>query len=147
MTKRIEPEAIDLISRMGVIEDATCMQLIRSTPVGRIGFTSDGGPLVLPVNFAVDGDGENETVVFRSLEGQKLAAAAEGQTVCFEVDDWDAETRSGWSVVIRGTAREVTDWAEREQLENIGLVPWAKEEWRRMWIRIEPSEMTGRVLR
>lgn len=143
MAEDIEPEAIDLVSRMGVIEATRCMELVESIPVGRVGFISDGAPLVLPVNFAVD----EGTIVFRSLEGQKLAAAAEGQTVCFEVDDWDAETRSGWSVVLRGTAREVTDWAEKEQLENIGLVPWAKDQWRRMWVRIEPSDMSGRVLR
>lgn len=142
MPEHIEPEAIDLVSRMGVIDADRCMELIESTPVGRIGFISDGAPLVLPVNFAVD----DETIVFRSLEGQKLAAAAEGQAVCFEVDQWDAETRSGWSVVLRGTAREVTNWAEREQLEAIGLVPWAKDAWRRIWVRIEPSEISGRML-
>lgn len=143
MTERIEPEAIDLVSRMGVIDEARCMELVKSTPVGRVGFLSDGMPLVLPVNFAVD----EGTIVFRTLEGQKLAAAAAGQSVCFEVDQWDAETRSGWSVVLQGTANEVTNWAEKELLENIGLTPWVKAQWRRMWIRIEPTELSGRVLR
>ncbi|MFW2381103.1 MAG: pyridoxamine 5'-phosphate oxidase family protein [Acidimicrobiales bacterium] len=143
MTEHIEPEAIDLVSRMGVIDEARCMELVQSTPIGRVGFMSEGAPLVLPVNFAVD----EGTIVFRSLEGHKLAAAAANQTVCFEVDQWDAKSKSGWSVVLQGTAREVTDWAEREQLENIGLTPWAKEQWRPLWVRIEPSEVSGRVLR
>ena len=143
MTEAIEPEAIDLVSRMGVIDDERCMELIESTPVGRLGFMSDGAPLVLPVNYAV----HEGSVVFRSLEGQKLAAAAENQPVCFEVDQWDPKAKTGWSVIIRGTAREVTDWAEKEQLENLGLTPWAKEKWRPLWIRVEPTELSGRVLR
>jgi hypothetical protein len=46
--------------------------------------------------------------------------------------------------VVTGVAREVTNWAEQEQLENVGLVPWARDQWRKMWVRIEPSEITGR---
>lgn len=138
-----EPSSIDLATRMGVIDRQRCVELIESTPVGRIGFHADERLLVLPVNFAWFED----SVVFRTLEGQKLAAAAEGQSVCFEVDHWNAENRSGWSVVLTGTAREVTHWAEREQLEQIGLLPWSKAKWRPLWVRIDPDEITGRVLR
>ncbi len=137
------PVAVDLVSKMGVVDRATCIELIGSTPVGRIGFTADDGPLVLPVNFAW----YEESIVFRTVDGQKLAAVADGAPVCFEVDDWDAADHTGWSVVVRGTAREVTGWAEKEQLENIGLVPWSKEQWRPIWIRVDVDEVSGRVLR
>ena len=60
---------------------------------------------------------------------------------------WSAEERAGWSVVVRGVAREVTQWAEREQLENIGLVPWARDAWRPVWVRVDAAEVTGRILR
>lgn len=120
-----------------------CIELLETIPIGRIGFTTDDGPLVLPVNYAwFEG-----SIVFRSLDGQKMAAATEGQVVCFEVDEWDADTRSGWSVVVRGPAREVTQWAEREQLENLQLVPWARDVWRPLWIRVDAAEVTGRTLR
>ncbi|MEE9416018.1 MAG: pyridoxamine 5'-phosphate oxidase family protein [Acidimicrobiales bacterium] len=138
-----DPVAIDVESRMGVIDEGDCVELIKSTPIGRIGFMSEGSPLVLPVNFAWH-DG---AIFFRTLEGQKLAAASTGQLVCFEVDHWDETERSGWSVVLRGAACEVTDWAEKEQLEQIGLVPWSKAKWRPLWVRVEPAEITGRVLR
>ena len=137
-----EPVAVDIISRMGVLDEAACVEMIESTPVGRVGFLSDGAPLVLPVNHAW----WEGSIVFRALEGKKLAAAVENQQVCFEVDHWDASTRSGWSVVLRGSAREVTDWAEKAHLEEIGLVPWAREQWRSHWIRIDPVEISGRVL-
>jgi len=138
-----EPVAIDLVNHTGVLDRATCVELLESTPIGRIGFQVDGAPMVLPVNFAWTED----TIVFRTLEGMKLAAAADQQAVCFEVDRWDESARTGWSVVVTGVAREVTEWAEREILERIGLVPWAREEWRTMWVRVEPDVISGRVLR
>ena len=133
----------DLAGRLEILDEAECIRRIESTPVGRVGFISDGVPLVLPVNFEWHDGG----VVFRTLEGQKLAAAASQQTVCFEVDDWDQQTHSGWSVVMSGAARQVTEWAEIEQLERLGVVPWTKGEWRPLWIRIEPEELSGRQLR
>lgn len=139
----IEPTAIDITSRMGVIDDERCVELMSSTPIGRIAFTVDGHPMVVPVNFKWHEGG----IVFRTLEGQKLDAATEGQTVCFEVDHWDATDESGWSIAIIGKAREVTNFAEREQLEDIGLIPWAKEKWRPTWVRIEADRVDGRVLR
>jgi nitroimidazol reductase NimA-like FMN-containing flavoprotein (pyridoxamine 5'-phosphate oxidase superfamily) len=128
---------------MGVLNQEQCVEFLESVPVGRIGFWADGGPLVLPVNFAWYED----TVVFRTLDGLKLAATGEGQTVCFEVDEWDRDDQNGWSVVVRGVAREVRDWEEMETLETIRLVPWAREAWRPMFIRIEPTEISGRVIR
>ncbi len=117
--------------------------LLASTPIGRMAFVVDGHPMILPVNFAWHEDG----VVFRTLPGQKLDAATEGQRVCFEVDHWDAGDQTGWSVVVVGRARQVTGFAEQEQLENIGLVPWSKEQWRPIWIRVEADDVSGRVLR
>jgi hypothetical protein len=145
MTTSNDPEfvAIDITSKMGVLDEGTCVELLESTPIGRIGFSADGELLVLPVNFKWHEQG----VVFRTLEGQKLAAAAENQHVCFEVDHWDAGTRTGWSVVVQGVAREVTNWAEDALLDELGLVPWAKAQWRPIWVRIEPTMISGRVLR
>ena len=133
-------EGWDLTGRLEVLEEAECVHLIESTPIGRIGFVSDGVPLVLPVNFEWHDGG----VVFRTLEGQKLAAAAEEQAVCFEVDDWDNTSHTGWSVVMTGTARQVTEWAEIEQLERLSVVPWARGDWRPLWVRVEPQDLSGR---
>jgi len=135
--------AVDIISRMGVLDEHTCVELIQSTPIGRVGFISDNKPLVLPVNFAWFEGG----VVFRSLDGQKLSAAVDKQHVCFEIDRWEQASHKGWSVVVQGQAHHVTDWAEIEHLENLGLVPWATEAWRQMWIRIEPQTISGRQIR
>ncbi len=138
-----EPIAIDIVSKMGVIDDDECIRLMESTPIGRVAFMVDDEILALPVNFRWHEDG----IVFRTLDGLKLAAAANNQKVCFEVDQWDAESRSGWSVVVQGVAREVENWAEEAQLDQLGLIPWAKAEWRPIWVRIDPTSMSGRVLR
>jgi len=142
-SKDPEPIAIDITSKMGEIDEDECIKLIGSTPIGRVAFMVDDEILALPVNYRWHEGG----VVFRTLDGLKLAAAANHQKVCFEVDDWDAKKRSGWSVVIQGVAREVENWAEEAQLDEIGLIPWAKAEWRPIWVRIEPTSISGRVLR
>lgn len=143
MARDPEPIAIDIVSKMGVIDDDECIRLMESTPIGRIAFMVDDEILALPVNFRWHEDG----IVFRTLDGLKLAAAANNQNVCFEVDQWDAGSRSGWSVVVQGVAREVDNWAEEAQLDQLGLIPWAKAEWRPIWVRVEPTSMSGRVLR
>ncbi len=142
-TRDPEPIAIDITSKMGVIDDDECIRLMETTPIGRVAFMVDDEILALPVNFRW----HEGTVVFRTLDGLKLSAAANHQNVCFEVDQWDAGSRSGWSVVVQGVAREVDNWAEEAQLDQLGLIPWAKAEWRPMWVRIEPTSMSGRVLR
>ena len=116
MTSSNDPEyvAVDVTSKMGVLDEATCVELLESTPIGRIGFSTDGELLVLPVNYRW----YEQSVVFRTLEGLKLAAAAHEQHVCFEVDHWDADSRTGWSVVVQGVAREVTNWAEEARLDH-----------------------------
>lgn len=48
--------------------------------IGRVALPDDDGPLVLPVNYRVVDD----TVVFRTGPGSRLAAAAGGLRVAFE---------------------------------------------------------------
>jgi nitroimidazol reductase NimA-like FMN-containing flavoprotein (pyridoxamine 5'-phosphate oxidase superfamily) len=77
--------------------------------------------MVLPVNFRLVGD----SVVFRTGIGTKLAAAAENAVVAFEVDEMDPIWHTGWSVVVTGIARKVTNAFELEALD-VGHIPrWA----------------------
>jgi uncharacterized protein len=63
--------------------------------------------------------------------------------VAFEVDGTDAATRTGWSVVVRGEAVEVTDPAELARLRGLPLYPWAPGAKSR-YVRILPALVTGR---
>ena len=134
-----DPDGDDLVG-ITVLDTDGCHALLGSTPIGRVAFVHEGHLAVYPVNYRWTDD----TVVFRTIVGEKLSAAQQFSDMAFEVDEWDIRNHSGWSVLVRGVAEPVTDWAEVEQLEQLDLVPWANEEWRRRWVRIVPTEVTGR---
>jgi nitroimidazol reductase NimA-like FMN-containing flavoprotein (pyridoxamine 5'-phosphate oxidase superfamily) len=119
-----------------------CLRLLASVPLGRVSFCADGEVVVLPVNHAVDA----QDVVFRTARGSKLAAAEEQGLIAFEADDYDRQTRSGWSVLLTGRAAVVDEEAEIQRLGRLGLHPWATAVERPFWVRIRPSSVTGRQI-
>ncbi len=136
-----QPEA-NLVGSMEELDEAECLRLLASTTVGRVGFVVDGRPLVLPVNYAVDG----HTVVFRTGEGTVLNRTAL-QMIAFEVDKIDDETHTGWSVLAQGVAQDVGTAidARSEQLRQLALVTWAPDR-RDRWFRLDADTLTGRRL-
>ena len=58
---------------------------------------------------------------------QKLIAAALNRTVAFEIDEYDVSGRTGWSVIVVGTAEEVVAPEEFSARRALGLEPWAGE--------------------
>jgi uncharacterized protein len=119
-----------------------CLQLLASVPVGRIGFHTDGEVTVLPVNHVVDG----QDVIFCTARGSKLTAAEAQGLVAFEADDYDAQTRTGWSVVVNGYAEVVYEDNDIRRFEGLGLHPWADGVERSFWVRIRPTSVTGRLI-
>ena len=117
-----------------------CFGLLKSVPVGRVGFMARGEVVILPVNFAVDG----QDVVFAAGAGSKLCSIEVGHYVGFEADAYDTATRTGWSVVVNGLAEVVADEDEAARLDALGLSPWGTEDSRRVWVRIRPSSINGR---
>jgi nitroimidazol reductase NimA-like FMN-containing flavoprotein (pyridoxamine 5'-phosphate oxidase superfamily) len=93
-----------------VLATATCLELLRTRRVGRLGLSMGALPVVHPVNFAVDGD----RVFIRTGVGSKLSAALRSAVVCLEVDDIDDDGTTGWSVLVTGRAEELVG-AEAEQ--------------------------------
>jgi nitroimidazol reductase NimA-like FMN-containing flavoprotein (pyridoxamine 5'-phosphate oxidase superfamily) len=128
---------------MEVLTRSECDELLSTTSVGRVAFVSDGDLVILPVNFRLF----EGTIVFRSSAGSKLEAAARWARVAFEVDGWDEESRTGWSVVVKGIAVEVMSESEAGRLAELDLRPWADAVDRRSWVRIRPDEITGRKIR
>lgn len=116
-----------------------CFELLASQQLGRIAVVDDRGPVVFPVNFVLD----RHMVVFRTDEGTKLDAAGRAARIAFEVDGTDPATRTGWSVVVRGEAVEITDPAELARLRGLPLYPWAPGAKSR-YVRILPASLTGR---
>jgi len=116
-----------------------CFELLAGGQLGRVAVTDDRGPVVFPVNYALD----RHTVVFRTEPGTKLHAAGRGGRVCFEADGTDEAARTGWSVIVRGEITEVTDPDELARLCDLPLRPWAPGA-RDHYARILPAVLTGR---
>jgi nitroimidazol reductase NimA-like FMN-containing flavoprotein (pyridoxamine 5'-phosphate oxidase superfamily) len=116
-----------------------CFELLAREHLGRVAVVDDLGPVVFPVNFVLD----HHMVVFRTDDGTKLDAAIRGSRVAFEVDGTDAAVHTGWSVVVRGEAIEVTDPAEVARLRKLPLSPWAPGA-KNHYVRILPAVLTGR---
>ncbi|GAU69813.1 hypothetical protein SSP35_14_01470 [Streptomyces sp. NBRC 110611] len=112
-------------------------------PIGRIVFTDDALPAVLPVNFSLDRD---HSVVLRTSTVSRMAHAVDGAVVAFQADSFDEAAHTGWSVIVTGRATLVTDPREREELRAVGLRSWmaVPEE---AFVRISPELVTGCILR
>ncbi len=100
-----------------------CRALLRSHTFGRIAVRIGEAPAILPVGYGLLGD----DVVFRTDPGSKLSAALMRVMVAFEVDDIDAASRTGSSVVVTGYVEEVRDAATLERVEELNLEPWVAE--------------------
>lgn len=116
-----------------------CWLLLGQAEVGRLAVAIRNRPDIFPVNYAVDG----ESIVINTAPGTKLAAAVLGRAVAFEVDLIDPETRTAWSVVVKGTAQEVTKLEELMEVEALGIETWTPSKKGR-FMRIKPDEVTGR---
>ena len=96
--------ALDLIGGTEVVPEFACWEMLASHEVGRVVFSHDGKVEIFPVNYALHAD----HIFFATNAGRKLAGLGEGEIV-FEVDWIERSTRSGWSVIVHGTARGLTE--------------------------------------
>lgn len=96
------------------------MFLLASVPFGRVVFTHRALPAIRPVNHVVvDG-----SVIIRTNLGTAVGAAAgRGTVVAYEADAIDAESRTGWSVVVTGVAQLVTEPRDLARYATL-LHPW-----------------------
>ena len=86
------------------MSEAECLALLAGHGFGRLAVTADGQPLVFPVNYILD----DRTVAIRTDPGTKLDRARLGR-VAFEIDSIDPVHREGWSVLVEGVGRDITD--------------------------------------
>ena len=118
------------------LDRSRCLALLATQEVGRLVGGNSDSPVIV-VNYVLDGD---DIVVRVDTESPAVTI---GDVVVFEVDALDERTRSGWSVIVRGVARDVitTDgpdcpvvdtWAPRADGQSIA---------------IQMAEVTGRLLR
>lgn len=126
---------------MEELGERECWDLLAAKFVGRIAYLGAAGPLILPVNYAINDD----TVLFRTAPYNSLAAAMRDTAVAFEVDDIDEYLQSGWSVLIQGHATYVDEDEDLTHQRFNRPEPWAAGV-RTLYIRITPRAITGRRL-
>jgi len=118
---------------------AECHRLIAAGGIGRIGFGTASGPVVLPVNFAVTAG----TIVIRTSQGSMIEGHAD-ERVAFEVDRIDEALSRGWSVLVRGLAHRVSHPAELRHVQRDAPIwPWPGGD-HDVYVRIIPDKITGR---
>jgi nitroimidazol reductase NimA-like FMN-containing flavoprotein (pyridoxamine 5'-phosphate oxidase superfamily) len=80
----------------GIFDEESCLALLGRQPVGRLGFSAGGLPVVYPVHYALD----DRTIVFRSEPGQKIQAAEHRAVACLEIDHF--HRGDSWTVLATG---------------------------------------------
>ncbi|GAB7110233.1 pyridoxamine 5'-phosphate oxidase family protein [Streptomyces phaeofaciens JCM 4814] len=124
------------------LEGAEALRLLGGVSLGRIVFTRHALPTVRPVNHVlVDGDIVIRTHGDAALTRYTRRTGSEGAVVAYEADDIDPDTHLGWSVVVTGYARLVTDPRELADYRAL-LRPWGTQRMDHA-VRIHPDLVTG----
>jgi nitroimidazol reductase NimA-like FMN-containing flavoprotein (pyridoxamine 5'-phosphate oxidase superfamily) len=125
------------------LSEAESLALLGSASVGRLVYVDDVGPTAVPVNYAMAG----RHIIVR-VEGGAKQHAMQQPVITFEVDNIDVAARSGWSVVVRGTGREVdmeSVAALLREMDGRFPTPWAFGV-HNVWLELTPVTITGRRL-
>ena len=125
--------------RLEVLDPIECWRLLSGRSVGRLGFQTEKGPRIIPVNYTLAG----ESIVIRTAPRTEIVRVAPGQTVAFEIDQIDESLQTGWSILAVGVLNVVS-------LESLRLLaphqtpdPWVEGP-RSVFLEFDPRELTGR---
>ena len=126
-------------SHLREIDQAECLDLLAAHQVGRVAYCDDLGPVVLPVNYALD----QGTILIQISPHSTLAGHLRDALASFQVDEFDEYTETGWSVLVRGQA----SYVEHADLPADEDRPHAWAEGQRiLHVRITPEDISGRRL-
>jgi nitroimidazol reductase NimA-like FMN-containing flavoprotein (pyridoxamine 5'-phosphate oxidase superfamily) len=124
---------------MRTLDRVECLEFLPTKKVGRLGYVTDAGPRIVPLNYTTTPD----SIVVRTLAYGEVARSAVDQQVAFQIDDIDEFLQTGWSVLIVGTAKLV-GVEELKQIMSVGgPEPWAGGP-RTLFLRIPLTTVTGR---
>jgi nitroimidazol reductase NimA-like FMN-containing flavoprotein (pyridoxamine 5'-phosphate oxidase superfamily) len=118
---------------------AECWQLLSARAVARLAWCTGGLPEIRPVNYRVIG----EHLVLQSAPAG-WHRRIDGAVVALEADDVDEGSRSGRTVVVRGTARVLHRDSDVLRAASAGRVSWL--DGRSVGVLVTPAEVSGRWL-
>ena len=123
-----------------------CARLLTAGVAGRVALGTPDGPHIIPVNYAVDVQDRQESILVRTTAYSLLGTYGRDAQLCFEVDQFDHELKRGWSVVVRGRASFVDDYEELARIAGAWQPRLWAEGQRNLVVRIPWAEVTGRQL-
>lgn len=98
------------------LDEAECLRLAATEPVGRLAWTGSDGPSIVPVNFRLEG----RAVHVRTAAYSALARECDDSRVAFEVD---AIGHSPVPVLMTPEPRTVLDTGQRRR--ELGVPAWS----------------------
>lgn len=107
--------------RVRMVEPARdeALKLSARAPQGRVVFSQQALPAIRPVDHLVEANGD--IVIRRHTGAALLGRAARAEVVVHEADDLGPASRTGWSVVVTGTASQVCEWVDTE-MEHVARI-------------------------
>ncbi len=119
------------------LDDGQCWKLLDATKHGRLVVSVAGEPDIFPVNYLTS----ERKIYLRTAPGNKLAQLTINSRVLFETDGILSD--EAWSVVLRGTARVLTNSLELAAVEELGLKTWVPT-LKDFYVEIVPTSVSGR---
>lgn len=90
---------------MDELSPERCLQVLEDGWVAHLGVISEGEPYVAPISYVVS----HGRVCFKTGPGRRAEALRSSPRVCVETSDFDQQDGHWESVVLWGTAEEITD--------------------------------------
>jgi len=119
------------------LDDEQSWKLLDATKHGRLVVSVAGEPDIFPVNYLTS----DRKIYLRTAPGNKLAQLTINSRVLFETDGVLSD--EAWSVVLRGTARVLTNSSELAAVEELGLKSWVPT-LKDFYVEIVPTSVSGR---
>ncbi len=119
------------------LDDEQSWKLLEGTRHGRLVVSVAGEPDIFPVNYLTS----DRKIYLRTAPGNKLAQLTINSRVLLETDGILSD--EAWSVVLRGTARVLTNSAELAVVEELGLKSWVPT-LKDFYVEIVPTSVSGR---
>lgn len=119
------------------LDDEQSWKLLETTRHGRLVVSVAGEPDIFPVNYLVS----DRKIYLRTAPGNKLAQLTINSRVLLETDGILSD--EAWSVVLRGTARVMTNSTELAAVEELGLKSWVPT-LKDFYVEIVPTSVSGR---
>jgi uncharacterized protein len=116
-----------------------CWKRLAQSELGRVVVSVDDEIDIFPVNYVA----HEGLIFFRTAPGSKLLKLTINSSVLFEVDAASTGEGWAWSVIIKGSARNLVSAAEIVEADKLPLTPWIAT-LKYEYVEVTPDQVSGR---